>query len=154
MWRAVAHGLDRAGDIASAERVVPLGVEIFGVVEFFGGGYLFVVLCFGVVPVLGLGQSQSCNYIFRLLSSKTFIDIKIFRFGVSFALFFFPSRKREFFPLVAVDRVGKGIDIILELVEIGGLVIEEIGEAIPLLKIAIVFFNLGEKGFLDEGFEY
>ena len=53
-----------------------------------------------------------------------------------------------------MDRVGKGIDIILELVEIGGLVIEKIGEAIPLLKIAIVFFNLGEKGFLDEGFEY
>ena len=52
-----------------------------------------------------------------------------------------------------MDRVGKGIDIILKLVEIGRLVIEEIREAIPLLKITIVFFNLREKGFLDKGFE-
>ena len=53
-----------------------------------------------------------------------------------------------------MDGVGEGINIILKLVEIGGLVIEEIREAIPLLKITIVFFYLGEKGFLDEGFEY
>ena len=88
----VAHGLDGARDVTSAEGVVPGRVEIF-VVELFGGGYLFVVLCFGVVPVLGFGQSQSRNNIFRLLSSKTFIDVKIFRFRVSFGLFFFPSGK-------------------------------------------------------------